>query len=404
MKYWLVLVQWMVLVTAMAAPTKAPKPNPTPSGNRFLFILETSTAMSRLEHGGRQAVFDLIYSGLDGRMRKGDTYGLWTFNENVYAGFYPMQFWDGHNQLGHASAAGRFLKTQKYERKANLTNVVKQLQAVLRVAKDLNVFIITTEKVSLTGTPFDDEINAAYRTNATDVHRTTSPLITTLIARKGQFTAATVTLAGDTITLAELPPRTNDSAQLTATLAARATNEASPQKPLGEILSLNDVTAAPPTTKPTNLTFLAAYNTPAKPPAEETNIVRAAPNDLPETNIVVAPPELVTPIVSETPPNVATAITATATPPSVVSTPIVATSETAGRPEPLPAIVPAQIEVSARTPGDIAKPRAPWVGGNLMLIAGGAFVGLSLLAAVVFIRRMRARSEPSFISLGMDRK
>src|SRR2546426_10053828 len=112
MKYCLFLVQWMVLATAVAAPANAPQ-KPAPSGNRFLFVVETSAAMNHLEHGGRQAVFDLIYSGFEGRMRKGDTYGIWTFNQNVYAGVYPMQVWDGQRNLEHASAVGRFLKGQK---------------------------------------------------------------------------------------------------------------------------------------------------------------------------------------------------------------------------------------------------------------------------------------------------
>src|SRR4026207_1131350 len=140
MKYWLVVVQWMVLATAMAAPATAPKP--APPGNRFLFILETSAGMSRLEHGGRQAIFDLIYSGVDGRMRKGDTYGIWTFNEQVFAGVYPMQTWDGQRNLEHAASAGRYLKAQRYEKEGTSTNLINQLQAVLRVAKDLSVFIV----------------------------------------------------------------------------------------------------------------------------------------------------------------------------------------------------------------------------------------------------------------------
>src|SRR5688572_27973542 len=126
MKYWLVLVQWMVLVTAVAAPVKAPH-KPAPPGNRFLFILETSLPMSRLEHGGRQAVFDLIYSGVEGRMRTGDTYGVWTFNEQHSAGVYPMQTWEAQKNLEHASFLGRFLKTQNYAKDGDFTNVLKQL-------------------------------------------------------------------------------------------------------------------------------------------------------------------------------------------------------------------------------------------------------------------------------------
>src|SRR5215204_2115263 len=175
MKYCLVVVQWRVLATAMVDPAcaaqaattgqtdaparrRAAEPSKaSPTGNRFLFILETSAAMNGLEHGGRQAIFDLIYSAVDGRMRNGDTYGIWTFSDQPYIGFYPMQIWDGQRNLEHASSAGRFLKIQKYEKGGNLTNLLQQVQAVLRVAKDLNVFIVTDGKTLISGTPFDTE-------------------------------------------------------------------------------------------------------------------------------------------------------------------------------------------------------------------------------------------------------
>src|SRR5687767_13157288 len=209
MKSWLVVVQWMVLATAMAAPvglaqaasstartnsparrTPATPAKTIPDGNRFLFILETSAAMNKLEHGGRQAIFDLIYSGMDGRMRNGDTYGIWTFNELPYVGFYPMQIWDARKNLEQATAAGRFLKTRKYEKNGNLTNLLQQVQTVVRMVKDLNVVIVTDANTLSSGTPFDPEINAQYLAHAPQVRETKRPLITTLTARAGQFTAS----------------------------------------------------------------------------------------------------------------------------------------------------------------------------------------------------------------------
>lgn len=390
MKYLVVLVQWMVLVTAMGAPAKAPKPQP--GGNRFLFILETSAAMSRLEHGGRQAIFDLIYSGFDGRMRKGDTYGVWTFNEQVYAGVYPMQVWDGQLHLEHAGAAGRFLRTQKYEKDGNAANLIKQLEAVLRVAKDLNVFIVTDEKTVVSGTPFDAEINALYRTNGAHARRTSRPLITTLTARNGQFTAAAVNVAGEAITLANLPPRTNDVVKVTAAAPSLATNQlpAARKKPVGQIISISDAETQERTT---NAPFVADEKQTAKIPVvvEQTNAVA------PATNVVHAPPVFVSPL-----PTMPSNLTATVTP--TTSAPVVATNETPLRPEPLSAVVPAQMTVSARTPADSAKRRAPVLSGNVMLICGGALLGASLVGALVFMRRMRATKQPSLISLGMDRK
>src|SRR5687767_6749972 len=136
MKYWLFTAQWIVLATALnGAQQKVapPKSAPPPPGNRYLFVVETSAPMTRFEHAGRQAVFDLIFSGADGRMRRGDTYGVWTFNEEVFAGQFPMQIWQGDKgALNHASNLGRFLKAQTYQKTGRPENVFKHLSVIAR--------------------------------------------------------------------------------------------------------------------------------------------------------------------------------------------------------------------------------------------------------------------------------
>jgi hypothetical protein len=63
------------------------------------------------------------------------------------------------------------------------------------------------------------------------------------------------------------------------------------------------------------------------------------------------------------------------------------------------------MKVSARTVGEpTRKAAAPSTLSNALLIAGGMCVGMSLLAAIVFARRMKSIKQPSFISQGMDRR
>jgi hypothetical protein len=71
----------------------------------------------------------------------------------------------------------------------------------------------------------------------------------------------------------------------------------------------------------------------------------------------------------------------------------------------LPAVVPPQIKVSARTVREPAnKTAGPSTLANALLIAGGMCVGMSLFAAIVFARRVKSIKQPSFISQGMDRR
>lgn len=419
MKYCLFVFQWMVLATAWAGTNKpAPKPQPPP-GNRFLFVVETSTSSARLEHGGRQAVFDLIYSGMEGRMRGGDTYGIWTFSETVTAGAYPMQIWQPKEALNQASQAGRFLKTRTYEKEGKLEPVFKQLSAVLRVARDVNVILVTDGTSPVQGTPFDQMINAQFATNAVQVRETKKPLIATLTARNGQFTAAEVTLAGDPITLADLPkpasPDTNTvvlaSSNGLTNLAINLPQVSPPQtnstKPIGKVVALVDLESQASKGQATNTTAKAPEPRPGR---VDTNDVASTPgailisrtseptetNSLPtQTNSAPAAETNAVPAVATVP---SPSPPPTASPTNIAETPL---------PEPLPKIVPAQIRVEAREP--IPRPVQPptpqgSLFANIMLVLGGLFVGGGAVATIVWIRKFRHPRQASFISRGMDQR
>jgi hypothetical protein len=409
MKYSLFLVQWMVLATVLAPKAFGAKAltNALPSGNRFLFVVETSAEMSRLEHGGRQAVFDLVYSGVEGRMSKGDTYGIWTFNQNVYAGVYPMQVWDSQRNLEHASAVGRFLKVQKYEKEPNLTNVVKYLQMVARTVKDVNVFLVTDGSSTITGTPFDELINGSYRTNRTQVREAKRPLVTTLVARNGEFTGASVSFAGEKLTLADLPLPKNPPVQVAKTGIPATLTNLPPKASADQIVGLIDLETNAGKTNPataglqvTNAEVTRVDASTNAPPVKRMVIIR---KETPDTNTVAEPVSAVPPKAAAAS-NVVTAVSTNVAPIAVVPR----TNKVASpRPEPLPAVVPAQATVSARTVNEAPARRDSLSSSplaNTLLMIGGMFVGMSVLGAVVFVRRVRTAKEPSFISQGMEKR
>jgi hypothetical protein len=409
MKYRLVLALWMVLATAMAAPqpTKPAKP-PKPDGNRYLFILETSGGMMRLEHGGRQAIFDLIYSGVDGRMRRGDTYGIWPFNEQIFSGLVPMQTWDPQKRLEQASAVGRYLRTHKYEKEGNFELLMKQIHAVVRGAKDVNIFVVTDGNTPFAGTAFDQVINAGFGTNRMQVQVAKKPLVVTLVARQGVFTAASVTAAGDKIELAELAPVTNAVPEVAEAPAATAPSG----KPSGQVVAQSDVEAEPKTARTANapvidmsralimrgpkVTNPVPATVAATPVATVTNVAQATSTNEALQVVTVAP--------APTAPTNEARVAATAPAPSAPATEVRA----ATAPEPLPSFVPAQVKASARTVEPpisvIAAPTGTSALPTLLLILGGVFVGASGVGALIFLRKVRSAKEPSFISQGLDRR
>src|SRR5260370_2440810 len=179
-----------------ATPPKRPA-----DGNRFLFVVATSQSMERFEHSGRQAVFDLIYSGIDSQMRAGDTYGVWPFSDQTRAGVFPIQVWNPKATLQLASRVGVFLEAQKYGNGARLDRVMANLLPLIRSVKDVNVLIISDGESRLKGTPFDDRINSTAQKISFNARRAKKPLVTTLVASNGKIISGSVVIAGEPVKL-----------------------------------------------------------------------------------------------------------------------------------------------------------------------------------------------------------
>src|ERR1700712_1643130 len=61
--------------------------------NRWLLIVETSRAMAPRAEAITKSVGDLLRSGMNGQLRAGDSVGLWTYNNELHAGEFPLQTW-----------------------------------------------------------------------------------------------------------------------------------------------------------------------------------------------------------------------------------------------------------------------------------------------------------------------
>ena len=113
----------------------APIPNPEKPAllsNRFLLIIETSRSMQRRADGALQAVKELLDSGMKGQLRAGDTLGLWTFNDELYAGEFPLQRWSPETQKAITTRALTFLREQKFEKQSSLEKVYPTLKQVIQ--------------------------------------------------------------------------------------------------------------------------------------------------------------------------------------------------------------------------------------------------------------------------------
>lgn len=366
--------------TAPAATTTTLRRTPTylkpaTNGHRFLFVVDISSGMKSLDAANRQALFDMIFTGLDGQMRTGDSFGLWLFHDELRAGEFPMQVWVETNALESASFAAKFLREQKYSGKSRPGLMVPRLVSLIKNVRDVNVILLSNGETPIEGTPFDTNITGVIERRKADQRKDGKPFVTSLVARGGEFVSGSVVLAGEPFALPERP--------VVALAVTPGTNH---------VAATNALAAAP--VKPA---------APATPPKKVMQIVTKT-NSAPAHNLATTPASVVQPspalAAAPQPPPPVTPL------PSLFSDPM----PVAARELPLPSdavrVAPSAAEQTPATPVPVAPavisaPASPTA--TLFLVIGGSLLAGCLALLFLVLRRGRREPAVSFISQSMGR-
>jgi hypothetical protein len=194
----------LLLCLSLGAPQLAAQP--AVSSSRYLLIVDTSGSMQRRAKGMLSTVQDLLASGMQGQLRRGDTLGVWTFNEELYTGRFPLQVWEPEEQRAIGRRALAFLKAQHYAKQPNLDKVIPALDHVVKDSEVITVILISAGDANIHGTPFDGRINDVYARWRNEQPKARKPLVTVLRARNGKIANCSVTPAPGPVEILPLPP------------------------------------------------------------------------------------------------------------------------------------------------------------------------------------------------------
>ena len=357
--------QWWLLLTlagllnpqlSFAAPVPVKRPT-----NRWLLVVETSRNLKPRDEAIAQITGNLVLSGMNGQMREGDTLGVWTYNNELHAGGFPLQTWSPENSKVVAERVAKFLANNKFENRPNFSKVLPMLGVVITNSDFITVLWISGGGEKISGTPYDKAINAIHKKWQDMQDKAKMPFITALRAQGGRITDFEVNMPPKTLEMPPLPPEL----LVTNTPPETAIVQTPPPAPIGEPLIIH---GKKPTPEP-----VVASN----PPPVATEI---KPPPLPATNPVVETKSF---IPTNPPPSTATNLAVAGTEPAATNHPAAVLTNQA------------QATTPVQNPGGGDK--------RLLLIiclaaAGGA--GLAFL----FARRSQTKSQASLITRSLDRK
>src|ERR1700734_1414134 len=69
------------------------QPAMQPIENRFLLIFGTSADMKKRVPMVQKALDNLFVTSLGGQLQSGDSIGVWTFDQDLRTGQFPLQYW-----------------------------------------------------------------------------------------------------------------------------------------------------------------------------------------------------------------------------------------------------------------------------------------------------------------------
>jgi hypothetical protein len=141
---------------------------------------------------------------LNGEIHQGDLVGIWTFNEVVYQELFPTQIWSQPTQLAFAVRLRMFADPELYQRRARLDKVVPEMLKVVASTDSVTIILVSTGEGIMQGTPFDEQINSAWKEWHDELDGIHMPLQTVLGAANGKLTAWIMTPAPRSIDLAKL--------------------------------------------------------------------------------------------------------------------------------------------------------------------------------------------------------
>ena len=172
----------------MILPIPPVGPSPITSDCRFLFVVDTSSAMQRSADGLYRTTHRLIANGLGGRMHEGDVFTVWTYADTVLTREFPLNAWTPDLNIALANRAYEFLAQQKFRGKSNLRPVFAELGQALAITTNLTIVLVSDGTDVIVGTPFDRPINVTYGKRASEMRSAKMPFVTALVTRGGEFT------------------------------------------------------------------------------------------------------------------------------------------------------------------------------------------------------------------------
>ena len=264
-------------------PVPALRAQPTEQAvqSRFLFIFSTSSDMKNRVNAVQKALDTMLATSMSGQLHAGDSIGVWTFNQDLRRGDFPLQIWNPDDAAKIAANMTKFIEGQHYAKNARFEALQPLLNRVVLGSERLTVVIFCDGETKISGTPFDAGINQIFQEKLDNQKSARQPLVIVLRSQLGQYVNCTMGFPPQPVSFSGFPPLPEPppappAPKLTNALPPPSTSAVPSLIIIGKKI---ESSIPPPQTAPTNLPPVVPL--PVVTPVMPTNALAApiAPNN-----------------------------------------------------------------------------------------------------------------------------
>jgi len=174
--------------------------------NRFLLIFDTSSDMKLRLPAVQKALSSVLATNANGQLHTNDSIGVWTFDQELQTGQFPLQQWKPDNAATITANISAFAGSQRYSKKTGFNALVPLLNQIVRSSERLTMVIFCDGYGEIHGTPYDTGINQVFQQRQSERQKARLPIVIVLRSQRGQYTGCMVSFPPQPVSLPEFPP------------------------------------------------------------------------------------------------------------------------------------------------------------------------------------------------------
>jgi hypothetical protein len=289
------LVLTALLAGAFLAPALRAQPAATNVNSRFLLIFDISSDMKQRLSAVQKALNEILAASTNGQLHSGDSIGVWTFDQDLHAGKFPLQYWKPENAPMIASNIAKYISKLHYSKKTSFDALQPSLNQVMQGSQRLTVLVFCDGKGEFHGTSYDSGINQVFQQRQSERQKERLPIVIALRSQRGQYVGCQVSFPPEPVSLPVFPLLPEAAPAPVAAVPAPSQPQSSvpPLIIVGTTIT-NHVPPPQPKLVPASSPLMTVTSTPAPAVANEAKPPDIAPlvptNAAPaQSNITTAP-------------------------------------------------------------------------------------------------------------------